>query len=210
MNELITNSKLSRLIIIFFVLNFFIVEQIFSQSIVLVPQGKPVMVDGKFSEQEWADAKTIAISEEVKLYFKQSEEYIYLGIEPPSKEYKGGWVDLYISGNDGEILNLHASRKLGERKLINGEWKKWSKWWTNEGSWRANYNRPNDIDENGESKVVYLKDKGWEYQIRKSKFKKNQWKIMFDISLVLKGFKSIKYPANTENIKSDNWLILQL
>lgn len=207
MKKLIVTSEL---IIITLIMNFTVVGSLFAQDTILIPEGKTIMVDGKFSEQEWSDAKTMTISEKIKLYFKQSEEYVFIGIEPPLEGYNGGWVDLYIEGTDDEILNLHASRKLGERKLSNGQWQEWQKWWTNEGSWRANYIRPDDIEENGEKKVIQLKDEGWEYQIKKSRFKNNQWKLMFDISIVLKGFKNIKYPTDSENTKSNKWLIIEL
>lgn len=209
MRILKTKSWLLKLIIIALLIKFSIMQPLYSQERVSVPTGKPIMVDGTFSEQEWNDAKMITISDEVKLYFKKSEEYVYIGIQPPSEGYNGGWIDLYIAGNDGEILDLHASRKLGERNLIDGDWKEWKDWWTNEGTWRANYTRLDDIEENGEKKVIQLKDEGWEYQIKKSKFKNDKWKIMFDIFL-FNGVKKLKFPKESVNTKSDNWLTLEL
>ena len=33
---------------------------------VKVPHGKPIMIDSQMTENEWADAKTITVSDEVK------------------------------------------------------------------------------------------------------------------------------------------------
>ena len=177
------------------------------QTNILVPHGIPVMIDGDFTGKEWNDGKVITIQDSIKLFFKQTEEFVFIGIEPPKKGYNGGWIDLYLSEGENNIFNLHASRKLGERKLTNGKWEDWDKWWTNKGKWKANYIRPDDIEENGKTKAIQLKDDGWEYQIRKDKFGKGNWRILFEISIVLNGFKNIKYP-NELTTEAKNWLVL--
>jgi hypothetical protein len=182
----------------------------FSQSTVPVPKGKPIMVDGRFGTGEWADAKTINVQESITLYLKQSADYVYIGIQAPVQNYRSGWIELYLSDGADNIINLHASRKLGERKMVNGEWGPWKDWWTNQGKWHANYYRPDDVQEDGRWKVVQLQDEGWEYQIRKSAFGKGLWKVFLDVSLLTEEVQSIKYPANGADSKPENWLQLKI
>jgi hypothetical protein len=181
-----------------------------AQTKISIPKGKPVLIDGKFSEQEWTDARMLLIQDSIKLYFKQSKEYVYIGIQPTAKEYSSGWVDLFLADEAKGIYNLHASRKLGERRLTGEQWGGWDQWWTNEGSWRANYSRPDDVRENDRWRVVQLKDEGWEFQISKWRFSSSQWKIMFDISLMFQETANVKYPAAVVDTKPDNWLLLRL
>ncbi|MBF8964903.1 hypothetical protein I0P70_16765 [Pontibacter sp. FD36] len=177
---------------------------------VAIPKGKPVMVDGRFSAGEWTDAKTLKVQEDIMLYLKQSADYVYIGVQAPVQNYRSGWMELYLADGPESIVNLHASRKLGERKLMNGEWGPWKEWWTNQGKWHANYYRPDDVQEDGRWKVVQLQDEGWEYQIRRSAFGNGPWKIMLDVSLMAEEVQTIKYPSNAEDTNPENWLLLKI
>jgi len=181
----------------------------FSQGRIAVPYGKPIMIDGFFSENEWEDAKVITIDNHLKLLFKQTREFVYIGIQPQNAGFNGGWVDLYISDEENRTFDLHASQKLGERKLNNGQWEAWEKWWTNGDKWSANFMRIDDKKVNGITSETQLVDNGWEYQIRKNQFSGNIWKIQFDISVVLNEFKKIKYPEGLST-RTDDWLSLIL
>lgn len=202
--------KLSFLLILLCFLN---TGPVLSQNRVTIPNGKPIMVDGKFSDKEWSDSKNIITQDSTKLFFKQSKDYVFIGVQPIQKIYRGSAIDLYITAGTDKVYNLHASRKLGERQLESGQWKewdRWDKWWTNDGSWSANYGRPDDIKEDGKTKVILLEDEGWEYQIRRDKFRADQWKILFDLFLMQEKLNNIKYPASGVTTKADNWLILKL
>ena len=37
-----------------------------------------------------------------------------------------GFTDIYITSEDGDIYDLHASAKLGERRLDGDQWLEWS------------------------------------------------------------------------------------
>ncbi|EMR01428.1 hypothetical protein ADICEAN_03439 [Cesiribacter andamanensis AMV16] len=185
-------------------------KPVLGQARLSIPKGRPIMVDGKFSDREWVDARTLLVRDSIRLYFKQTKEYVYIGIQPLAKEYSSGWIDLFVADEGQGIYNLHASRKLGERRLADGQWEGWKEWWTNEGSWRANYSRPDDIRESDRWKVVQLKDEGWEFQISKRRFSSSQWKIMFDISLMFQEVANIKYPAAVADTTPDAWLQLRL
>jgi hypothetical protein len=37
-----------------------------------------------------------------------------------------GFTDIYITSEDGDIYDLHASAKLGERRLDGDKWLEWS------------------------------------------------------------------------------------
>lgn len=182
-----------------------------AQEGIKVPKGKPIMIDGIFSSNEWTDAKSITINFQTKLHFKQSDEYVFIGVEPPLADFKSGWIDLYLSDNSDTIrnLNLHASRKLGERILQKEEWKDWEQWWGNEGKWRANYTRPKDVGTGTEQKTVPLSDNGWEFQIRKSAFEEGDWKLLVYASMILEKFETIEYPKGARTTDNSAWLTMK-
>lgn len=173
---------------------------------VQLPMGSHVMIDGSY-DSEWSDAAVVVIQDSVRLYFKQTSEFVYIGIQPPAKGYNGGWVDLYLADGGNQLHNLHASQKLGERKLIDGEWPDWNLWWTNQLRWVANYSKPIDVEAHGKKSTGYRNDDMWEYQIRKDAFDGNSWKILVDFSVVLYTFKRIQYPGESTT-NSERWLLI--
>ncbi|MEW6732456.1 MAG: hypothetical protein AB1489_14095 [Acidobacteriota bacterium] len=168
-----------------------------------VPFGKPIMLDGKFSQDEWKDALEKPISDNVKLYFKQSDEYLLICVRMPTRIT--GVVDLYVSPSNKSIINLHASAKLGERLLENGVWPEW-KWWNNV-DWVANVARVESFQ-----KTEFLPEDVKEIQIRRAKFSATAWQMMFEISLIAGQNidKKILFPTSTSNVKSANWLTIDL
>ncbi len=194
----------------FFLGGFLLGTLYYAQAQIPIPMGKPVMINGQFTSGEWDDAYFIPVNDTVTIFLKQTEEYVHIGIQHLTVHPKGGWADMYIS-DAHETFNLHASRKLGERKLRGMAWPDWTEWWNNAESWTANFTRHDDKRTESKSMVVPLPDSGWEFQIRKSKFTNNHWKLMFEISLYQEnGYKTIIYPANTTNTKTTDWLIVNL
>jgi hypothetical protein len=55
-----------------------------------------------------------------RLYIKTSGEFVYVAVQFPAG--RSGFTDIYIASADGTIHDLHASAKLGERKLEGGKW----------------------------------------------------------------------------------------
>ena len=101
---------------------------------IAIPKGKHVLVDGKLGPSEWADARRIAGSDSVTLYLKRDASYLYVAVEPKGGAFS---VDLYFDrGQSADILDLHASAKLGEREGSFGKWPEWE-WWNNR-EWAAN------------------------------------------------------------------------
>jgi hypothetical protein len=170
---------------------------------VVVPHGHAVMVDGKISNDEWADARRIEIPNGTRLYFKQADAYVYLCIRWPKGD--AGFVDLYLSPGDTRVYDLHASAKLGQRVLSKGQWAEWTNWWNNEG-WVANISRVDSFSERR-----FLPENVREFQIDRAYFPGPEWKIMLEISLA-KGeqYTSIQFPANADKLHTDRWLPLKL
>jgi hypothetical protein len=168
-----------------------------AQNKVRVPRGKAILIDGKFSPDEWKDSAEIVLSDSVKLYVKTSDQYIYLCVRLMTAKNFG--LDMYVSDSTKEIHNLHASAKLGERQLKDNDYPEWQ-WWTNR-DWAANVSRVNSFEER-----TFLPDEVKELQISKQRFKGKQWLTMFEIQTRdnTKGF-----PAKASNKKTENWLLLE-
>jgi hypothetical protein len=132
------------------------------EEIVHVPAGKPVMVDGKIGPGEWSDAAEAEGPGGARLYIKTSGDFVYVAVQFPAG--RSGFTDIYLTSEDGGVYDLHASAKLGERRLDGGKWPEWSNWWNNRG-WVANVSRVDSFE-----KRTFVPAGVREYQIERSRF----------------------------------------
>jgi hypothetical protein len=168
-----------------------------AQDKVQVPRGKAILIDGKFSPDEWRDSAEIGLSDAVKLYVKASEQYVYVCVRLVKEKNFG--VDMYLSDSTKEIHNLHVSAKLGERLLANKQYPDWQ-WWNNR-DWAANVSRVLSFDEK-----KFLPDEVKELQISRHRFKGRQWLTMFEIHA---SDGSQSFPAKAANTQTANWLLFE-
>ncbi len=163
-----------------------------------VPHGKPPLLDGHIDKTEWADAAVIPLEDFARAYVKESDGFVWLGVE--LLKAKNGTVDLYLSAEDGTIYDLHASAKLGERKLHGALWPdKWT-WWNNEG-WSANISRVDSWE-----KRTFLDQPAREFQISRAKFPGKRWKLMFEIMTSAEPeWQMTRFPKNTANTGAKGW-----
>jgi hypothetical protein len=172
-----------------------------SQQNIRVPLGKPVMIDGNMDASEWKDAAATEFPGLATLYVKRSDEYVWLALKLNGKD---GALDLYLSPPDGSIYDLHASAKLGERRLQRGAWPDRT-WWNNEG-WVANVSRADSFE-----KRTFLPANVRQYQIRRSRFPGPSWRVMFEILMPAEPeWKVTTYPVGASNTHTKGWLTLQL
>jgi hypothetical protein len=168
--------------------------------IVLVPTGKPVMLDGKIESGEWSDATEVQMPNNGKLYLKRSNEFLYVAVQLPAS--RSGFTDLYLASEDGAIDDLHASAKLGERRLENGKWPEWTNWWNNQ-DWVANVSRVESFQ-----KRTFLPATVREYQIRSSHFRGSRLCLRLEMSLESRGgkYELVRFPASASDSDLQNWL----
>src|SRR5258705_5645247 len=97
------------------------------QSLLTVPKGRLVMLDGRVEPDEWKDAREVRVSPSVLVYLKQDGEYLYVAVKPAKPRVFG--VNLYFDNGDlrGQ-LNLHASAKLGDRYGRSANWPELECW----------------------------------------------------------------------------------
>lgn len=165
---------------------------------VKIPKGNNILIDGKIYPEEWDDARKIQISDSVNLYFKSDKNYIYIATQ---KTGDGGCVaDLYYV-DDGKMVNLHASAKLGQRNFVAGKWEEWT-WWNN-SLWAANVSRFDSFQTR-----TFLTESAREFQIDKKMFSEKRTKLFFEITAFKSGGENtvIKYPADGNRDKTDQWL----
>ena len=167
-----------------------------AQTEVKLLNGKPVLVDGQVSAGVWDDATEIKISDQVTLAVKASGDFVFFAVKYPKPTYFG--VDLYVSSVAGQLGNLHASAKLGERELKDGKWPDWV-WWNNQG-WVANTSRGVTFE-----RREFLPDEIKEYQIRRSRFPGKFWRVRLEIH----SQTTIAFPEKAESNNPDKWLKLK-
>ena len=166
-----------------------------------VPNGRPVIVDGKLDSGKWDDATVRELPGLAKVRIKQCDQYVFLAITLNSGD---GAVDLYLSPSASEVYDLHASAKLGERKLRNGVWPAWN-WWNNPGC-VANTSRAESFQRGS-----FLPTATREYQISKTRFPGRSWKVMFGVAVPGQpNWSTDRYPSGATPTNTDAWIQLEL
>ena len=170
---------------------------------VVLPRGRPVMVDGKVSPGEWTDASRMEMPQGAHLYLKQADGYVYLCVELPAGE--SGFVDLYLSPGDTRIYDLHASAKLGQRLVSDGPPTEWKNWWNNEG-WVANVSRVDSFDQKR-----FLPENVREFQLDSSSFSGQEWRIMVEVSLARgEEYTTFRFPEKADKSRPEGWIPIRL
>lgn len=172
---------------------------------VAVPQTpSAVMIDGILSEGEWQKAARVDVPGTAELYFQRSDEFIYVAVKYTNSP--SGIVDLYLSPREGEVYDLHASAKLGERQLRANQFSDWN-WWNNRG-WTANISHVDSFE-----KRTFLPAPIREYQIRCSRFPTRAWRVRFELTAMNSNnqtqFHTV-FPRDTTDKSTAGWLLLSL
>lgn len=165
-----------------------------------IPKGKTILIDGKVQKTEWDDSEVVFVSDSITLNLKADMEYIYLAIQVA--EGKNAIADLYCTtGTD--IINLHASAKLGQRILKNEKWPDWN-WWNND-LWTANVSRVESFEHR-----TFLKENVREFQVSKQFFSASNTKFFFEVTYLSMSrvTSAVPYPSNAIKSKTGNWLNL--
>jgi len=164
------------------------------------PRGGPVMIDGRISAGEWRDASSLVLGR-ARIWVKQTSDFVCIAVEFPPDTH--GFADLIISPVSGQIIDLHASAKLGERTLGKQGWSGWN-WWNNDG-WTANVSRVDSFEQR-----TFLPETAREYQIRRSRFPGKNWRMMVELSLEQKdgSYHAIALPANATEADPSGWIEL--
>jgi len=172
-----------------------------AQTTVSVPDGKPVMLDGKLEPGQWSDATQVEMGGGARLRLKTSQQFAYIAVEFPAT--RSGFTDLYVALPDGRIYDLHASAKLGERRLLQGKWPEWRDWWNNKG-WVANVSRVDSFEQR-----TFLPTTVRQYQIERSVFTGSEWNLAVDMSTQSTSsddYSVVRWPASANELNPKTWL----
>lgn len=168
-----------------------------------MPKGKPIMLDGRLSAGEWADAKAVPLGDIARLYVKENNGDILVALEYLKAD--NFTVDLYLSNAAGQIYDLHSSAKLGERRMRNGSWPEEWNWWNND-RWVATVSRPDSFENR-----TFRDQKVREFQISRERFPGTTWKVYFEFMTPAKPkWITSNYPANGSNTSDEHWISLKL
>ena len=123
------------------------------KSVISVPQGKPLAIDGTMSPGEWDSAVIETFSDGSELFLMYSDGYLYLGVQANTPEMIAG--NIFINRGD-EIAILHSSAALGTALYEKGV----SSWQQTQGFvWCC---RTTDRSEVAQAeRDAFLKDEHW-------------------------------------------------
>ena len=192
-----------------------------SPSSIKIPEGngKPVLIDGIFTGGEWNDAMKIEINRDVDLFFKKNSGHIFIGVEFQKFNYQ--FVDMFISPGKNRIYQFHSSAQISEKivDIASPEdtspfsWGFSKDWYANEIRW--NYAMRDSLLKAGVdqseaiSRSSYEYD-GFEFQIRQSKFKSDEWLFRIEIPCPPDFENPVVFPSNADKKDTANWTKLIL
>jgi hypothetical protein len=162
------------------------------------------MIDGVFSQGEWQHAVSVDVPGTAKLYFQRSADFVYIAVQYTNSP--SGIVDLYVSPREGEVFDLHASAKLGQRQLRGNTFTDWN-WWNNR-DWTANISHVDSFE-----KRTFLPAPIREYQIRYSRFGSRVWRARFELTAMGVNNETqarAVFPRGTAGNSTAGWLQLNL
>jgi len=175
-----------------------------------VPASAPIMIDGFFASDEWADARVVPVAGSVRLHLKQVGEHVFIGVSTGTRVPRP--VDLYLQAEDGSIHQLHASAQIGERHLPATGWGDESPaWrWGNHVDWIANEakldsERPRDAPFSART----FPSEGVEFQIRRSRYPGREWKLRVDVGYFPGNEGSYRYPERATDDPA-SWMRVRL
>ncbi|MCP4580671.1 MAG: hypothetical protein GY839_03580 [candidate division Zixibacteria bacterium] len=140
---------------------------------VRVVYGTNILPNGQFDKTEWQDAVVAEADDKLLLHFKQDSSYLYIGIEFADTMHTG--IDLYLAESSDKRKMLHVSSAIGESEYSSNEWLDIN--WGGNEYWIANSIGSIYVD--GKKEVVPLE--GFEFQIDKSMFEKDEWYMMIHL-----------------------------
>lgn len=180
--------------------------------------GRPVMTDGLFHSEEWADAALLALGETVQLSLKEHSGHVFVGVHCGDLG-RPFTMDLYLAGSEGEIHQLHASAQIGERVLIPDEesprwvWGYAPGWYANEVRW--NQPMADSLMEEGETRTeaqraALFEYDGFEFQILRERFPGSEWLLRVEIRSYPNFNSPLIHPEGTSRDGTEGWLRLIL
>ncbi|NIS15951.1 MAG: hypothetical protein GWN00_24285 [Aliifodinibius sp.] len=178
--------------------------------------GRPVMTDGIFQPAEWDDAATLVINDTVNLYFKQFSGHFFFALD--SRQLLSPSIDLYISADKQNILQLHVSAQLGERMLratpnepldTAWVWGRTSGWYANEFRWiyklLDSLVNIDGLDYETAINQAGFHHEGIEIDVLKSKIKGSIWRLRIEIWTARGKGEQLVFSQETERLSTTNW-----
>lgn len=183
-----------------------------------VPEGdgRPVMIDGIFRDDEWVDASKLEINDSITLLVKRNMGNVFLGIKAPTLLVPV--IDLFISPDSVNVSQFHISAQLGERRLhtdsLDAEdppfrWGSVDRWISNQMRWDENELQRIMAAEGLTRMQVFprvaAEFEGAEMQFLSEKFASSQWFVRMEIKSAPDYSTPMVFPLNTEAKKITGW-----
>jgi len=162
-----------------------------------VGTGEAVLLNGFFTEGEWEGASQLVLRDSVRLYAKQDENYLYIGIQTLQSTHTG--LDFYMAAGPDRELLFHVSSAFADAVFENGSWSEWI--WEQNRWWAANKIGTYYEEKNRRSS----QPEGFEFQIDKAK-------IRWDLVYLAFHLKRPEYmiPSSQDREAFRNWIRLLL
>ncbi|MGY4399048.1 hypothetical protein ACVWZA_004261 [Sphingomonas sp. UYAg733] len=132
------------------------------------------MIDGVISPDEWQGALVREVPDAGTIHIRRTARHLHIAVAFAGRQ--SGFTDLFVSPGCGRTIDLHASAKLGERRVpaATDDWI----WWNND-RWVANVSRVDSF-----AARTFLPTPVREYHIALARFPGTKWRIRVELSTI--------------------------
>ena len=181
-------------------------------SVVTVPTGgpTPVLLDGQLTPGEWDDARTVRLTDSLRLLLKQVHGHVFLAVAPGGRVPRG--IDIFLADSTGRVHQLHASAQIGERALEDTLWTDatpaWR--WGNHVDWMANEAKVDATQPADRPFAARLfPADATEFQIRRSRFPGTRWRLRVEALVFASGAPPDVFPRDATRDPA-TWAVIDL
>lgn len=165
-------------------------------------------VDGFLTDAEWSRAARVSGADGIEYFFAANDKHHAIAVLSGARGPH--YVDIFILQGD-EIVNLHASFKVGERRLVGRDWTDSTPAtaWGQTTGWTANSVRKRKdakpaIDF-AESLEPY---QGYEFVLDKSKFGEGPLQIRIETRDFLGQKADVVFPVSSARLDPTGWAVV--
>jgi hypothetical protein len=170
-----------------------------------------IILDGHIGGTEWSDATRVTLGEGVTVLIKANSESVAIAVKSGARGPQ--FTDLYLTGADGKVWNLHAEQQTSERKLEGTTWSDTDPAfvWYNNASWSAYVVqlKPNADPTAPMAKQIKPYD-GQEFLIGRSQFVGKAWQLRIEVHDLAREKPDVIYPATSDRYDATGWATVTL
>jgi hypothetical protein len=165
-------------------------------------------VDGFLTDAEWSRAARVSGGDGIEFLFAANDNHYAIAVLSGAKGPH--YVDVFVL-QGGEIVNLHASFKVGERRLVGRDWTDSTPAtaWGRTTGWTANSVRKRkDVKPETDFARSLEPYQGYEFVLDKSKYGAGPLHVRIEARDFLGQKADVVFPAGSSRFDPTSWAVV--